>query len=164
MAATSPRSDKFFPPPGLQLRAKPRYEARSLKQHGLSRMSVPNFTDRKEAADKARQAMLEKFRTKAQATKEPDPTTVAMREELARERETKRAAAEEKRKARIAAEKAQRIAEAKAKAEAEAVRIRDEMIASAQRRRAEREAAEIKAFEDQAKRDLANASLKARRK
>ncbi len=54
--------------------------------------------------------------------------------------------------------------EAKAAAEAEAVRIRDEMIASAQRRRAEREAAEIKAFEDQAKRDLANATLKARRK
>lgn len=127
-------------------------------------MSIPNLTERKEAADKARQAMLEKFRAKAQETSKPDPTIVAMREELAKEREQKRAAAEEKRKARIAAEKAQRIAEAKAKAEAEAARHRDELIASAQRRRAEREAAEIKAFEEQAKRDLANAALKARRK
>jgi hypothetical protein len=125
-------------------------------------MSIPNLTERKEAADKARQAMLDKFRAKAQNT--PDPTIVAMREELAREKEAKRAAAEEKRKARIAAEKAQRIAEAKAAAEAEAKRVRDELIAAAQRKRAEKEAAEIKAFEEQAKRDLAKASLKARRK
>ncbi|MEQ1619494.1 MAG: hypothetical protein ABL883_14260 [Terricaulis sp.] len=127
-------------------------------------MSVPNLNERKEAADKARQAMVEKFRAKAQEAPKVDPEIVAMRDDLAKEREQKRAAAEEKRKARIAAEKAQRIAEAKAAAEAEAVRIRDEMIASAQRRRAEREAAEIKSFEEQAKRDLANASLKARRK
>jgi colicin import membrane protein len=127
-------------------------------------MSVPNLNERKETADKARQAMLEKFRAKVQESAKPDPTIVAMREELAKERETKRAAAEEKRKARIAAEKAQRIAEAKAKAEAEAERMKLELIAAAQRRRAEREAAEIKSFEDQAKRDLANATLRARRK
>lgn len=126
-------------------------------------MSIPNHSERKEAADKARQAMLEKFRAKAQTT-QPDPSLVAMREDLAREREQKRAAAEERRKARVAAEKAQRLADAKAAAEAEAKRISDEMIATAQRRRAEREAAEIKAFEEQAKRDLANAALKARRK
>ncbi len=126
-------------------------------------MSIPNLTERKEAADKARQAMLEKFRAKAQEINKPDPTIVAMREELAHEREAKRAAAEEKRKARIAAEKAQRIAEAKAKAEADATRHRDELIAAAQRRRAEREAAEIKSFEDQAKRDLANAAKRLRK-
>ena len=127
-------------------------------------MSVPNLNERKEAADKARQAMLEKFRAKAQEAPKVDPEIVAMREDLAKEREQKRAAAEEKRKARIAAEKAQRIAEAKAKAEADAARHRDELIAAAQRRRAEKEAAEIKAFEEQAKRDLAKAALKVRRK
>lgn len=127
-------------------------------------MSVPNLNERKEAADKARQAMLEKFRAKAQEAPKADPEIIAMREDLAKEREQKRAAAEEKRKARIAAEKAQRIAEAKAKAEAEATRHRDELIAAAQRRRAEKEAAEIKAFEEQAKRDLAKAALKVRRK
>ncbi len=127
-------------------------------------MSVPNLNERKEAADKARQAMLEKFRAKAQEAPKADPEIVAMREDLAKEREQKRATAEEKRKARIAAEKAQRIAEAKAKAEADAARHRDELIAAAQRRRAEKEAAEIKAYEEQAKRDLATAALKARRK
>ena len=125
-------------------------------------MSYPNHNERKEAADKARQAMLEKFRAKAQESK-PDPEAVAERAELERQREEKRIAAEEKRKARIAAEKVQRIAEAKAKAEAEAARMRKEAIEAQKRRKAEAEAAEIRAFEEQAKRDLANAARKLRK-
>ncbi len=127
-------------------------------------MNIPNHNERKEAADKARQAMLEKFRTKAQSAQAVDPALIEQRAQQEREREAKRIAAEEKRKARVAAEKIQRIADAKAAAEAEAKRVRDELIAAAQRKRAEKEAAEIKAFEDQAKRDLANATLRARRK
>lgn len=126
-------------------------------------MSIPSFNDRKEAADKARQAMLEKFRAKAQEPTKPDPTVVAMREELALEREAKRAAGEEKRKARVAAEKAQRIADAKAKAEEDARQHSNKLIEAAQRRRAEREAAEIKSFEEQAKRDLQNAAKRLRK-
>ncbi|MBY0564880.1 MAG: hypothetical protein K2P58_11920 [Hyphomonadaceae bacterium] len=124
---------------------------------------IPNHNERKEAADKARQAMLEKFKAKAQANTQPDPTIVAKREELASEREAKRAAAEERRKARVAAEKAQRIADAKAKAEAEAEAHKLRLIAEAQRKRAEKEAAEIRAFEEQARRDLLNAAKRLRK-
>lgn len=125
---------------------------------------IPTFNDRKEAADKARQAMLEKFRAKAQESTEPDPALVAQREELAREREAKRAAAEEKRKARVAAEKAERAAAAKAAAAAaENKKVRDAVEARA-RLRAEREAAEIRAFELQAARDLQNAAQRLRKR
>lgn len=124
---------------------------------------IPNHNERKEAAEKARQAMLDKFKAKAQANTAPDPTIVAKREELASEREAKRAAAEERRKARVAAEKAQRAAEAKAKAEAEAEAHKQRLIAEAQRKRAEKEAAEIRAYEEQARRDLQNAAKRLRK-
>jgi hypothetical protein len=124
---------------------------------------IPNHHERKEAADKARQAMLEKFKAKAQDTPQIDPSIVAKREQLAAEREAKRAAAEEKRKARIATEKTQRAAEAKAKAEAEAEALKLRLIAEAQRKRAEKEAAEIRAFEEQARRDLVSAAKRLRK-
>ena len=126
-------------------------------------MSFANYNDRKEAADKARQAMLEKFRAKAQQEPSQDPDLTAKRIEQAREREAKRAAAEERRKARVAAERAQRAADAKAHAEAEVQRKRREALEAAARRRAEAEAAEIRAFELQAARDLANASRRLRK-
>lgn len=126
-------------------------------------MNIPNHNERKEAADKARQAMLEKFRNKAQAAQSVDPAQIEQRAQQEREREAKRIAAEEKRKARVAAEKLQRIADAKAAAEAEAIRVRDELIAAAQRKRAEKEAAEIRAFEEQARRDLTNAAKRLRK-
>lgn len=125
-------------------------------------MNYPNHTERKEAADKAKQAMLEKFRAKAQET-QPDPDAIAQRAELERQREEKRIAAEERRKARIAAEKVQRIAEAKKRAEEEAARLRREAIEAQKRRKAEAEAAEIRAFEEQAKRDLINAAKRLRK-
>ncbi|MBI3438075.1 MAG: hypothetical protein HY054_05390 [Proteobacteria bacterium] len=76
-----------------------------------------NFNERKEAADKARQAMLQRFKTKAAAV---DPAIEAQRIEEAKARDAKRAAAEERRRARVAAEKEERILQAQLKAEAEA--------------------------------------------
>lgn len=124
-------------------------------------MINPSFSERKEAADKAKQAMLEKFRAKAQST--PDPAVVAQRAEQARQREAKRAAAEERRKARIAEEKALRLLEAEmreAEAAAEAAR---QAAAAEAARLAAIEAAEILAYQQKAARDLRYAARKARK-
>jgi len=123
-------------------------------------MSDPNnFNDRMEAAEKAKRAMLEKFRSKAAAV---DPAIEARRIEEAKARDAKRAAAEEKRRARVAAEKEERILAAQLKEEAEAAEI-VRLAAEAERKRlADIEAEEIRTFELKARRDLKYAARKAR--
>lgn len=122
-------------------------------------MNDGSFNERKEAAEKAKRAMLEKFRAKPA----PDPAIAAARAEVARAREAKRAAAEENRKARIEAEKLARIAEAKAAAEAAAAEAERAAIQAEADRKAAAEAAEILAFEQKARRDLRYANRKARK-
>jgi hypothetical protein len=118
-----------------------------------------NFNERKEAADKARQAMLQRFKTKAAAI---DPAVEAERIEQAKARDTKRAAAEEKRRARVQAEKEERILQAQLKAEAEALDAKRLAEEAEKKRLADIEAAEVLAFEQKARRDLKYAARKAR--
>ena len=118
-----------------------------------------NFNERKEAADKARQAMLQRFKSKAATL---DPAIEAQRIEQAKARDAKRAAAEEKRRARVAAEKEERILQAQLKAEAEAAEAKRLADEAEKQRRAEIEAAEVRAFELKARRDLKYAARKAR--
>jgi hypothetical protein len=118
-----------------------------------------NFNERKEAADKARQAMLQRFKSKAATI---DPVIEAQRIEQAKARDAKRAAAEEKRRARVAAEKDERILAAQLKAEAEAAEITRAAEEAEKKRLADIEAEEIRAFELKARRDLKYAARKAR--
>ncbi len=118
-----------------------------------------NFNERKEAADKARQAMLQRFKSKAATV---DPTIEAQRIEQAKARDAKRAAAEEKRRARVAAEKEERILQAQLKAEAEAAEAKRLAEEAEKKRLADIEAAEVLAFEQKARRDLKYAARKAR--
>lgn len=118
-----------------------------------------NFNERKEAADKARQAMLQRFKTKAAAV---DPAIEAQRIEEAKARDAKRAAAEEKRRARVQAEKEERILQAQLKAEAEAAEATRLAEEAEKKRLADIEAAEVLAFEQKARRDLKYAARKAR--
>lgn len=118
-----------------------------------------NFNERKEAADKAREAMLQRFKTKAAAV---DPAVEAERIAQAKARDEKRAAAEEKRRARVQAEKEERILQAQLKAEAEAAEAKRLAEEAEQKRIADAEAAEILAFEQKARRDLKYAARKAR--
>ncbi|MGE0740216.1 MAG: DUF6481 family protein [Hyphomonadaceae bacterium] len=123
-------------------------------------MSFQNHNERREAAEAAKKAMLEKFKTKTQA--EVDPAIAAARAAEAKVREEKRIAAEQKRRERVDMERLQRkiAAEEKAKAEAEAARVAAD---EAERKRvADAEAAEILAFEQKARRDLKYAARKAR--
>ncbi len=125
-------------------------------------MSFQNHNDRREAAEAAKKAMLEKFKNKATAPVDPD--IVAQRAAEAKAREEKRVAAEAKRRERVELEKLERklAVEAKAKAEADA----EELAAEAAARKAieDAEAAEILAFEQKARRDLKYAARKARQK
>jgi hypothetical protein len=121
-------------------------------------MSIPNFSERKEAAEKARQAMLEKFKAKPQI----DPAAAAERAAQAQAREAKRAAAEEKRKQRVLAEKTQRIEDAKLKAMLEVEEAERKAREEVEAAKAAAEAAEILAFEQKARRDLKYAARKAR--
>lgn len=113
-----------------------------------------DFGDRQDAAAKAKLAMLQKYRAKAE-----DPEAAKRREALARaraEREERRELAEQIRRERVAAEReaareAERAAAEKAKREAEAARL-----AAAER-------AAQKAAEQRAALDLFNAMRKARR-
>ena len=123
-------------------------------------MNDPSFSERRETADKAKRALLEKFRSKAAA---PDPALAAERAEQARARETKRAAAEEKRKARIVAEKAARIAAAEAQAVEVVAQAKRQGEAAEAERLTAIERAEILAFEQKAARDLRYAARKARK-
>jgi hypothetical protein len=118
-------------------------------------MSFQNHNDRREAAEAAKKAMLEKFKTKAPAP--VDPEIAAQRAAEAKAREEKRVANEHKRRERVELEKLERkiAAEAAAKAERErqARAVKDE----AKRKKKAKEAAEIRVYEDQARRDLARA-------
>jgi hypothetical protein len=123
-------------------------------------MSFQNHNERREAAEAAKKAMLEKFKTKAVAP--VDPAVAAQRAEEAKTREEKRVAAEQKRRERVEMEKLQRkiAAEEKAKADAEAERLAAE--AAERKAKDDEEAAEILAFEQKARRDLKYAARKAR--
>jgi hypothetical protein len=118
-----------------------------------------NFNERKEAADKARQAMLQSFKSKAATV---DPAAEAERIEQAKARDAKRAAAEEKRRARVQAEKEERILAAQLKIEAEAAELKRAAEEAEKQRLADIEAEEIRAFELKARRDLKYAARKAR--
>ncbi|MFZ2030386.1 MAG: DUF6481 family protein [Vitreimonas sp.] len=118
-----------------------------------------NFNERKEAADKARQAMLQRFKSKAATV---DPAIEAERIEQAKARDAKRAAAEQKRRARVAAEKEERILAAQLKAEAEVAALKNAAEEAERKRLADIEAEEIRAFELKARRDLKYAARKAR--
>jgi hypothetical protein len=125
-------------------------------------MSFQNHNERREAADAAKKAMLEKFKTKATAP--VDPAIAAQRAAEARAREEKRVEAEQRRRERVELEKLERklAAEAKAQAEVDAERFAAE---EAVRKAAEdAEAAEILSFEQKARRDLKYAARKARQK
>jgi hypothetical protein len=123
-------------------------------------MSFQNHNERREAAEAAKKAMLEKFKNKASTP--VDPEIAAKRAAEAKAREEKRIAAEQKRRDRVELEKLQRkiAAEEKAKAEAEAARLAAEE--AERKRKADAEAAEILAFEQKARRDLKYAARKAR--
>lgn len=123
-------------------------------------MSFQNHNDRREAAEAAKKAMLEKFKTKTAV----DPKVAAERAEAAKARDAKRAEAEEKRRARVAAERDERILAAQLKAEAEAAEAKRLAEEAEQKRLADIEAAEILAFEQKAARDLRYAARKARQK
>ncbi len=136
-------------------------------------MSFQNHNDRREAAEAAKKAMLEKFKTKG-APAPIDPAEAAARVKAAEEKEAKRVEAEKKRRERVELEKLERkiAAEAAAKAERERIareakaereRIAREAAAEAKRKRKEAEAAEMKRFEDEARRDLALAAARKRR-
>jgi hypothetical protein len=125
-------------------------------------MSFQNHNERREAAEAAKKAMLEKFKTKATAP--VDPEIAAQRAAEAKAREEKRVEAEQRRRERVELEKLERklAAEAKAQAEADAERLAAE---DAVRKAAEEaEALEILAFEQKARRDLKYAARKARQK
>jgi hypothetical protein len=123
-------------------------------------MSFQNHNERREAAEAAKKAMLEKFKTKASAP--VDPEIAAQRAAEAKAREEKRIAAEQKRRERVELEKLERklAAEAKAKADEEAAKLAAE--AAERKRKEDEEAAEILAFEQKARRDLKYAARKAR--
>jgi hypothetical protein len=125
-------------------------------------MSVPSYSDRKDAATAAKKAMLEKFKAKAAAP--VDPKIAEEQAARLREREEKRAQSEARRKERLETERLERQLAAEAKAKADAEDQKRRLREAEKRRRAEAEAAEIRAFEEQAKRDLAKASLKLRKK
>lgn len=126
-------------------------------------MSFQNHNERREAAEAAKKAMLEKFKTKAAPT-QLDPAEAAKRIAEAQAKEEKRLEAEKRRRERVELERLERKLAAEAAAKAEEDRIANEAIARAQRKRAEAEAAEMRRFEEEARRDLMNAARKAARK
>ncbi|MBX3431097.1 MAG: hypothetical protein KF779_16040 [Hyphomonadaceae bacterium] len=136
-------------------------------------MSFQNHNDRREAADAAKKAMLEKFKNKA-APAALDPEEAAARVKAAEEKEQKRVEAEKARRERVELERLERkvAAEAAAKAERERIareakaereRLAREAAEAAKRRKKEAEAAEMKRYLDEARRDLAAAALRKRR-
>ena len=126
-------------------------------------MSFQNHNERREAAEAAKKAMLEKFKTKP-APAQLDPAEAAKRIAEAQAKEEKRLEAEKRRRERVELERLERKLAAEAAAKAEEDRIANEAIARAQRKRAEAEAAEMRRFEEEARRDLMNAARKAARK
>jgi len=124
-------------------------------------MTIPNHNERRDAALAAKKAMLEKFKSKAPA--EIDPEEAARRAAEAKAREEKRIEAEKRRRERVELEKLERKLAAEAAKKAEEERIANEAIARAQRKRAEAEAAEMRRFEEEARRDLQMAARRARK-
>jgi len=124
-------------------------------------MSFQNHNERREAAEAAKKAMLEKFKTKAQAP--VDPEVAAKRAAESKAREDKRLAAEQRRRERVELEKLERKLAAEAAAKAEEDRIKREAEEAEAKAKADAEAAEILAFEQKARRDLKYAARKARK-
>lgn len=124
-------------------------------------MSFQNHNDRRETADAAKKAMLEKFKNKA-APAQLDPAEAAARVKAAEEKEAKRVEAELKRRERVEMEKLERKIAAEAAAKAERERKASEAAAEKRRKKKEAEAAEVKRYEDEARRDLAAAARKRR--
>jgi hypothetical protein len=122
-------------------------------------MSFQNHNERREAALKAKQAMLEKFKNKAA---DIDPRVAEERAAAAKAREERRVAAEQRRRERVEMEKLERKLAAETAAKSERERIAREAVDAAKRRKADAEAAELREFEAQARRDLANAARKRR--
>ena len=83
-------------------------------------MSFQNHNDRRETADAAKKAMLEKFKNKSAPT-QVDPEEAAARVKAAEEKEAKRIDAEKKRRERVELERLERkiAAETALKAERE---------------------------------------------
>lgn len=123
-------------------------------------MSFQNHNDRREAAEAAKKAMLEKFKTKAPV--QVDPQEAAARVKAAQEKEEKRVEAEKRRRERVELEKLERKIAAEAAAKAERERLAREAALEAKRRKKEAEAAELKRYEDEARRDLMAAARKRR--
>ncbi|MBC7769015.1 MAG: hypothetical protein H7124_09530 [Phycisphaerales bacterium] len=125
-------------------------------------MSFQNHNERREAAEAAKKAMLEKFKTKAQAP--VDPAIAEKRAAEAKAREDKRLAGEQRRRERVELEKLERKLAVEAAAKAEADRIVREAEEAAAKLKADAEAEDILAFEQKARRDLKYAARKARQK
>jgi hypothetical protein len=123
-------------------------------------MSIPNHNERREAAEAAKKAMLEKFKTKPTI----DPKVAEQRAAEAKVREEKRVEAEKRRRERVELEKLERRLAAEAKANAEAERAEREAREAVAKAKADAEAAEILAFEQKARRDLKYAARTARQK
>lgn len=123
-------------------------------------MSFQNHNERREAAEAAKKAMLEKFKTKAATP--VDPKVAEQRAAEAKAREEKRVAAEAKRRERVEMEKLERKLEAEAKAKEEAEQIERDRLAAIAKEKADAEHAEVLAFEQKARRDLKYAARKAR--
>jgi len=123
-------------------------------------MSIPNHNERREAAEAAKKAMLEKFKTKPTI----DPHVAEQRAAEAKVREEKRVEAEKRRRERVELEKLERRLAAEAKAKAEDERLEREAREAVTKAKSDAEAAEILAFEQKARRDLKYAARKARQK
>ena len=125
-------------------------------------MSFQNHNDRRETADAAKKAMLEKFKTKA-APAPIDPAEAAARVKAAEEKEQKRVEAEKARRERVELEKLERKIAAETAVKLAREKSLREAHEAAKRRRAEAEAAEVRRYEDEARRDLAAAGNRKRR-
>ncbi len=125
-------------------------------------MSFQNHNERREAAEAAKKAMLEKFKSKAPV--EVDPKVAEQLAAAAKAKEEKRVEAEKRRRERVELEKLERKIAAEAAAKAERERVAREAALAAKRRKKEAEAAEVRRFEDEARRDLMNAARKVAKK
>jgi hypothetical protein len=120
----------------------------------------PTFSDRTKAAADAKQALLQKFKSRTEAPVDEETRKAQLAEALARS--AKREAAEEARRARVAAEKEQRALEIELK-RIEAEEAEKQAAENAEKERlAEIERQEVMEAEQKARRDLRYAQRKAR--
>ena len=129
------------------------------KDDCVSSKHFPSLSDRAAEAAKARQSALEKFKKNAE-----DPAVAEKRQALAAaslERDQRRAAAEQTRRQRLEDEKIEKVL----KAEQDRIGVKKAAMEAAKaaerERKAQRERDAIKEFEDQAKRDLQFAAMRA---